>query len=206
MKNELENHYNEVQRVLDILPTNTKANKKKKLNFLVEQNNINNNNIDLILEEIKKRLSVFNDIKHNLEIDDMINELKQYTEQIDNSIYSTPYEKMHLDYYLLRIKESSNEDLNGVNENLRKVVKTFKDSGILLKPEDYNFSKYAKDYMTLVINNKNDEELKNKFEEIYWKFPNLIATLITNTMSIYIRNEKKLTKFYTDLVEEYKKR
>ena len=202
MKSELEKHYEELKDVLAVLPTNTKANKKKKTQILEDEEKQNNNNISLTLDEIKRRISPLDSLQKNTEIEAMVNKLNTYYEDTDTKAYSSPYEKMHLDFYLYNLKVSSKENLKDVNMYLRKILKAFESAGFTLTKEDFDLSKYATEYMDFIILGKDEEALKEKFEDIYWKFPELINTIVINVQSIYIRNEKRLQKFF----DEYNKK
>jgi len=206
MKSELQEHYEEFKNNFDILPTNNKENRGKKQDYLAKEENENNNNIKLVLDEIKLRLSAF----HGLTEDENIAKIEEKINACNISNewnqYNTSYEKMHLDFYLYQLEKYSKEDLNTVNECFRKILASFEKVGIELTKEDFNFSNYVNEYMDLLIAKADDETLKNKFEEIYWKFPELIKTIEINFKSIYLRNEKKIDKYYDARNEEFSKK
>ena len=53
MKEELQKHIDEVKKLADLLPTNTKANRKKKEEFLLEELNSNADNASLTFDTSK---------------------------------------------------------------------------------------------------------------------------------------------------------
>ena len=57
----------------------------------------------------------------------------------------------------------------------------------------------------MIINNKSNEELTEAFEDLYWKYPDIIKVLEINFKSIYIRYEKKIAKYYVDRHQEFLK-
>ena len=59
MKSELEEHYSEFKDVFDVLPVNTVANRKKRIQYLLDEEKETDKNIKLVLEEINSRLSKF---------------------------------------------------------------------------------------------------------------------------------------------------
>ncbi len=205
MKEQLENHYKELKEVLDVLPTKTKNNRQKKKDYLKEEEQENNKNIYMVLDEIKRRINPLINLEPNPQINEMINKLNAYYSDTDTSVYSSAYEKMHLDFYLYNIKESSKDNLSDVNKYLRKVIDSFKKANLIIEKDDFDFSTYASDYMGLLIGGASDEQLKEKFDEVYWKFPELIKTIIINIQSIYIRSEKKLNKFFEDYAKHLDK-
>ena len=205
MKNKLDEHISEVKQNLSVLPVNTKANRKKKEEFIMEEESINSENTMLVLDEIKKRLSYFNGLNPNSEIEDYGDKLKAYNILNDLSEYTTSYEKMHIDKYLRELEVSSKEDLKSVNDSLRSIINAFNDAKIAVKKEDFDFNNYASEYMGLIISGASEDDLRSKFEEIYWKFPELLKTISINIKSIYIKNEKKIDKHFGEVIEKYNK-
>jgi len=110
---------------------------------------------------------------------------------------------MHLDYYLYQLHRYYKEDLTSVNNCIKKMIDSFKKVDIVLSKEDFDFNDNIALYMDKVINNASDDELKQLFEEIYWKFPEIIKALEVNFKSIYLKNEKKINKYYEDRHKEF---
>lgn len=205
MKEKLEQKYNDFKNVYDVLPTNNKFNRQKKLDYIEEEEKNTNEFIDNIQKEINKRLSEFD----NLHINPNINELEQKLEQCsiinEWNQYNTPYEKMHLDYYLYQLHRYYKEDLTSVNTCINKIIESFNKVGISLTKEDFDFNNYISEYMDKIFKKESSEALKTSFEEIYWKFPEIIKTIEINFKSIYLRNEKKIIKYYEDRHEDFLK-
>ncbi len=206
MRDELKDHYDEFKNFFDILPVNNKENRQKKSDYLLEEEKTNNENIKLVLDEIKLRLSAFHGLFESEDIKKLSDKLESCNISNEWNQFNTSYEKMHLDFYLYQLGKYSSEDLNTVNECFKKILASFEKVGIKLTKEDFNYSKYVTEYMDLIINKADDTTLKNKFEEIYWKFPELIKTIEINFKSIYLKYEKKIDKFYSERYEEFKKK
>ena len=205
MKEALTSKYDEYKSVLDVLPVNTKANKKKKMDYLLEEENATKELINGIEEEINHRLSIFDKYKVNPEIAKLEGELEKCNIVNEWNNYNTAYEKMHLDYYLYQLHRYYKEDLASVNNCIRKIIESFSKVEINLTKEDFDFNANASLYMEKLLGGTSDEELKQLFEEIYWKFPEIVRTIEINLKSIYLRNEKKINKYYEDRHKEFLK-
>ena len=205
MRNELDSHFDEFKGVYEVLPSNNKENRKKKNEYLQEEVKRNKQLRENVEQEIKSRLKKFDELKENSKIKTTFEKLEKCNITNEWNEYNTSYEKMQLDYYLYQLSEYSKEDLNGVNNCLRKILEAFNNVGIKLTKDDFDFSHQGSLYMGLLINNAKDEELKTKFEELYWQFPELLKTIEINVKSIYLKNEKKIDKYYKDKYTAYLK-
>ena len=208
MIEELSKHYDEFKKVLDILPTNFKSNISKKIACINDEYEKDNILIQNVKEEIERRISVFDNLVENEDI-------KKYKEKIEGcnivyewNNYNTSYEKMHLDYYLYQLNKCYKEDLESVNSCIRTIIDSFKMVGINLKKEDFSFNSLVASYIEKILDNSSEQELKKYFEEIYWKNSDIIKILEINIKSIYLKNEKKIDKYYearhNKFLKEYK--
>ena len=205
MKEALTSKYDEYKSVLDVLPVNTKANKKKKMDYLTEEENSTNELLNGIEEEINRRLAVFDNFKVNPEIAKLEGELEKCNIVNEWNNYNTAYEKMHLDYYLYQLHRYYKEDLASVNNCIKKIIESFKKVEINLTKEDFDFNTNASLYIEKILSGLTDDELRQIFEEIYWKFPEIVRTIEINFKSIYLKNEKKINKYYEDRHKEFLK-
>lgn len=203
MKENLENKYSEFKEVLDVLPVNTKSNKKKKLDYILEEENATKELLSKIETEINSRLAIFDTLKENPQIAKLESELEKCNIVNEWNNYNTAYEKMHLDYYLYQLHRYYKEDLVSVNNCIRKIIESFKKVDIVLTKNDFDFNSNVSLYIEKIMSGLNDEELKQVFEEIYWKFPEIVKTIEINFKSIYLRNEKKINKYYEDRHKEF---
>ena len=205
MIDELNNKYTEFKNVIDILPVNTKYNRKRKIDYIIDEQKNDNDRLSIIKKEIESRINKFNNITVNSEIKKLEEQLEKCNIVNEWNIYNTAYEKMHLDYYLYQLHRYYKDNLSGVNACIKKIVEVFQKVGIILTKDDFDFNNYASEYMCKILNGSNDEELKNCFEELYWKNSDIIRTIEINLKSIYYRNEKKINKYYDDRHTEYLK-
>ena len=203
MRESLQNKYDEFKGVLDVLPTNTKSNTKKKLDYILLEETNSRELLDNVKGEIDRRLAPFDNLKENHNISSLESELEKCNIVNEWNDYNTSYEKMHLDYYLYQLNRYYKEDLVSVNNCIKKIIESFKKVNISLSKDDFDFNNYCSLYISKILDNASDEELTQTFEEIYWKFPNLIKTIEVNFKSIYLRNEKKINKYYEDRHKEF---
>ncbi len=196
MIDELNSKYTEFKNVIDILPVNTKYNRKRKLDCILDEEKNDNERLSIVRQEIENRLSKFNNLKANDKIEELEKQLEKCNIINEWNNYNTAYEKMHLDYYLYQLHRYYKEDLESVNACIKKILDSFKKVEIVLTKEDFDFNNYARDYMEKILSNASNEELKLCFEELYWKNSDIIRTIEINFKSIYLRNEKKINKYY----------
>ena len=117
------------------------------------------------------------------------------------SPYTSPYEKSGLDIILYKLGHYYTIDLTLVNENIQKALNIFKKADIILTSKDFTYSFYANKYLEKILSiSPNDdtykEELKQSFEDIYWKCPDIINHITLNFKHLYYLNEKKFIAYY----------
>ena len=205
MIDELNNKYTEFKNVIDILPVNTKYNRKRKIDYIIDEQKHDNDRLSIIKKEIELRINKFNSLTVNSQIKELKDQLEKCNIINEWNVYNFAYEKMHLDYYLYQLHRYYKDNLDGVNACIKKIVDVFHKVGIYLTKDDFDFNNYASLYMDKILSGVNEEELKNCFEEIYWKNSDIIKTIEINFKSIYYRNEKKINKYYEDRHNEYLK-
>ena len=206
MIEELEKKYEEFKGIIDVLPVNNKENRKKKDNCIEDEKNASNEMLELVKQEINERIAKFADLKENPDINKTASELEKCSIINEWNVYNTSYEKMHLDYYLYQLSKYYKEDLTSVNKCIKKILDAFSKVGIQILKSDFEFNTYVTSYMEKVINNVNEEELAIYFEEIYWKFPDIIKTIEISFKSIYLKYEKKIDKYYLDRHNDFLKK
>ena len=205
MIEELNKYYGEIKEVMEILPTNNKHNINKKVVYIEEEIQKDKEKIECVKREIENRLSKFNMFSVNENIEKYETELKKCSIINEWNNYNTSYEKMHLDYYLYQLERYYKEDLESVNKCIELIIESFKKVDIEITKEDFDFNDLVKSYMDKLISNAPIEELKTCFEEIYWKNPEIIKIIEVNFKSIYLKNEKKINKYYENRHNEFLK-
>ncbi len=206
MIDEINSKYENFKNVLDVLPVNTKFNRKRKREYLEEEIENDNKRLEIVKKEIESRISKFSTYKENPNISKLESDLEKCNILNEWNSYNNSYEKMHLDYYLYQLHRYYKEDLASVNTCIKTIIESFKKVDINLTKEDFNFNNYVSIYMDNVLNKANDLELRTLFEDIYWKNPEIIPTMEINFKSIYLKYEKKIDKYYEGRHNEFLKK
>ena len=190
------------KEVLSTLPKNNQKNinaYSKKVKEIKEQFDEYQN---LVLEELNERMNKIDHLKEDKEIASLEEELNG----IEGILYllnetETSYEKMDLDQALHNLSHYYQKNLEEINQSIIYIIKKFNEVGIKLEEEDFCYSRPSKEYLSIVLfeikNEKmNTKRIKSKFEEIYWKCPDIIAHVETNIRYLYYKNEKIIDKYF----------
>lgn len=196
--------------VLNALPRNNKKNEKIYITKVIEVLDKYKEIKRITESEITKRKNRYESLEKDTKIDALttkINSIKQLLPLINP--YSSSYEKSNLDKVLYELGHFYENDLEKVNEDIKKTIQIFETVGALLNVDDFNYSFYSKKYMTKFLENKT-QELKQYFEELYWKCPDIITHITLNFKYLYYQNKKKFDLYYNtkkfeliNLKEEY---
>ena len=189
------------KELLSTMPKNNEKNieKYKKKVDEIQKNYISQK--EMIEDILNKRYHEETNIIEN----DEINEIDNRLQTIESVLYllddkTTSYEKMELDKIIYRLRKYYKENLEMVNEQISSILSKFKVIGIELQISDFNYSIYVKQYMEVLLEEyKNtaielSDRLKNKFEEIYWKCPDIILHIELNIINIYLKNQQQIDK------------
>ena len=183
------------------MPTNNIKNRTNKKKIIKEEKMEYQN----ILRKVTTKLISFKDSFSSLKPSNRIKEINISLETCkfinEWNKYNSAYEKMHLDYYLYLLSRYYKEDLNTVNDWLITIISSFKTVGININYDNFKFNVYAKKYIKVLLENK--EDTKKIFDEVYWKSPNLLKTIELNLKSIYITNQDKINHYYKERRNKY---
>ena len=120
MIDDLNNKYNDFKNVIDVLPLSTKYNRKRKMDYILEALKEDDKRLELVDKEIHNRINYLNSLNSNEKVSELTKELEKCNIVNEWNIYNTPYEKMHLDYYLYQLNRYYKEDLTSVNKCIKK--------------------------------------------------------------------------------------
>ena len=190
------------KEVLSTLPKNNDKNITLYIEKVDELRKYYSEKKELILTELNKRYKSFVDIKISPEIKQLqtqIEEIENMLEILDTT--STSYEKMGLDRKIYTLGRFYKENLENINEEILSCIEKFKEVGIELTPEDFDYSIYVSEYMQVFFQEAkkkdvNSDTIKNKFEEIYWKCPDIIIHIELNLRYLYIKKQAIIDKYY----------
>ena len=154
---------------------------------------------DKFYNEAKRRYDEYYATKYNTsvnvtdELDDLDEKLYLLNE------YNTAFEKIGLDKDILVLRYYYKKDLGIVNNAIADAITKFRSVGLQITPTDFKYNKYVTEYITVFLDkldkdDLNSSEIKTKFEEIYWKCPEIITYIELNLQYIYNQNEKKIER------------
>ena len=154
---------------------------------------------DKFYNEAKRRYDELYTTKYNTsvnvtdELDDLDEKLYLLNE------YNTAFEKIGLDKDILVLRYYYKKDLGIVNNAIADAITKFRSVGLQITPTDFKYNKYVTEYITVFLDkldkdDLNSSEIKTKFEEIYWKCPEIITYIELNLQYIYNQNEKKIER------------
>lgn len=192
------------KEILSVLPVNNKKNLKEYKLKCEEIKKNYENYLENINSEIKRKSVKIKSIPPNSNIDELYKQIKnmEKIKLLNKNI--TSFEKMDLDEILFVLKRFYKNNLELINENIEKCLEKFKSVGIELQEEDFNYSLYTREYMKVLLqeiknDNINSTRVKENFEQIYWKCPEIITHIELNIRSLYLKNEKKINKYFQDI-------
>lgn len=199
MINKLNEKIDSIKEVLSNMPKNNKKNKLKYVEYI---SGLMKEYLDLsdeLSKEIKFRYEeIISKIKRSdIDFSNIDTRKKEYEDKLlVLNQYSTPYEKIGLDKLIYEIMHFYKDDFDALNEDINSAIKCFEKIGVELKEDSFCYSPYVKEYMSLILNKEGIEKLKNCFDSIYWKCPNIIFQIALNFKYLYYKYEKNFVKYY----------
>lgn len=201
MMNKRIEHY---QELLNVLPRNNIKNKKEYLKKAIFMKKVAQEYKNQLLKDIQKRYSKIVVKRDTSEIENLNN----YLEDVRKNLYllnkyNDSYEKSNLNEVLYDIKKYYKSDLEKVNQDIDNALRKFSLVGISLKESDFNYGKEVRDYMKIFLQNSdNNVVLKEEFDRLYWKNPDIIDNINLNFRYLYFKNKKKFEKYYDTRLKE----
>lgn len=193
----------EIRENISILPHTKKADKKKYTEYLAKNITDYKEKEEYIKEEIIKRKTKYLEIVQNPKINELANLEPDYNKIMCLSPLASSLNKMGLDINLFKLKYYYKNNINEVNIAIKTIIKIFKEVGLTLTLDDFNYHKYVKEYMKMVFAKNIDEKtLYTEFEKIYWACPEIITIIRLNFYSIYFNNKKQIDAYYTKTYKE----
>ena len=190
------------KELLLTMPKNNEKNISKyldKVTELKEEYKKEQGAIEKILKKRYKKATEF-------ETTDEVKKLEIELKEIENTLYlfsdvKTSYEKMELDKVIYKISKYYKENLENINQQIEKAIEKFAQVGINLQLSDFNYSIFVEQYMKVFFEERkkgyiNSNNLKTKFEEIYWKCPDIIIHIELNLRNIYLQKQQQIDKYF----------
>lgn len=202
MKDNLINEINSLKEVIETMPLNNKKNKFKYFNYLKENKDKYQVLLNNIEKEIKTRYNkLYTEVLNTTNNDNLL----KYKEDLDKvNIWNTSLEKMKLDKYIFEITHFYQDDFTSLNKDINTSLEIFNKIGIKLNAKDFTYSPYSYTYMKCFLeNNKDSTKLKECFDNLYWKCPNIIFHIALSFYYLYYKYEKKINKYYNAYLKKY---
>lgn len=190
------------KELLSNLPKNNIKNRNKVLEKITSLKEIYTKKNQELSKEMDNRYTTYNNYQVNPQIE--INNTNKTS--LFNKLYlldeKSPYEKSNLSKLIYDLENFYNNDLVSVNEIIKKIIDVFKEIGINLTIIDFDYTYYVTIYMTNFLENKEFEELRICFEDIYFKSPTLFKQISLNFKYLYYKNIKKFNTYYEAKAKE----
>ncbi len=190
------------KEVLDSMPINNAKNLalyKKKVAELKEEYSGYANEL---LGEIKRRSSKYLNAKPSDRLELVKKELQDYQDIDLFSPVNTPFEKMGFDTLLYSLTHYYKNDLASVNAEIKEVFRRFELVGVKLTEEDFIYSNYARKYIKELLKDDDLERMKDVFEDLHWKCPDVISHVETSFRILYNRFVKSFENYIDDKQHE----
>ena len=188
------------KEILSALPRNNEKNEQKYLEKVKELEKKYKKYKTEIREYLEKEYNSYIKVEENSEIE----LLKGRINTIEKVLYllsdeKNSLEKMNLDRILYNLSRYYRNNLDDVNKEISECIRMFREVEINLTEDDFNYSEYTKEYMKVFLDEKDystSEKLKSKFEEIYWKCPEIIVQIGLNIRNIYLNKMNTIDKYF----------
>lgn len=202
IEEQIDEEINTIKDSLSILPKKTVKNKEKCLEYINSTLEEYKNKKQEYLDEINRRFEFLKKTPINSEVDLIKKALSTIDEEYFFMEYKTPYEKLGLDRLLYDISHFYKNDLDKVNQDILECISKLKETGI--ENVEFTYSEYAKEYTKSLLEEKStSEKIHQLFEEIYWKCPDVITHIELNIKNLYLKNEKRIEKYFEEKEEKY---
>ncbi len=150
---------------------------------------------DEIYKELKRRAAKELEFKKHPRIEVLKKELLDYKDLSLFNPINTPFEKMGFDTLLYSLTHYYKNDLASVNNDIMEALSKFELVGITLTEKDFVYSNYARKYIKELLVNDDLDRMKDVFEELHWKCPDVISHIETSLRILFDKNIKAFEKY-----------
>ena len=195
------------KEVITVLPRNGIKAIKTLLGTIKETKENYEHVNEMLLKEIENRYNELVEVEENEDISKLEEEILKLDIAIKNTDTRSSFEKMKLDKIVYNVNGYYKSNLERLNKELVECVKQFEAVGIRISANDFNISEYAKEYMTVLLQEVyngeiNSEKIKDTFEKVYWKCSEVVSHLYVNIRYIYDKHENEIDKFFENKMVE----
>ena len=166
--------------------------------WIYEKKNIYQEVANGLMKEIEERVP-------NLTPNDCSEAYNNFSSNVDRLLYVVQLSsnisnsfKLNIDYILSSINDLTS--LEELNDKIRLFTNRFKEFGINLTIEDFKYTMFTEMYMKKFFENSDYDSVKDTFEDIYFKCPDIKLQLKMNLKDIIRKYDKQLAA-YVELIK-----
>lgn len=197
------NHDIEVAKeVLSSMPINNAKNLALYKNKVSELEKEYEGYRDQLFSEMKRRSAKYLEYKPSSRLELVKKELLDYKDLALFNPMNSPFEKMGFDTLLYSLTHYYKNDLASVNEDIKDALSKFELVGITLTENDFVYSNYARKYIKEFLKNDDLERMKDIFEDLHWKCPDVISHIETSFRILFNKHIKTFEKYIEDKQKE----
>ncbi len=197
------NHDVEVAKeVLSSMPINNAKNLTAYLNKVRELKSEYSGYRDDLLKEIKKRSNKYLTFKPSDRIASINEELLGFKDLNLFNPINTPFEKMGFDTLLYSLIHYYKNDLSSVHKDIKEALNKFKLVGVNLTENDFVYSNYAKQYIKELLKDDDEVRMKDVFEDLHWKCPDVISHIETSFRILFNKHVKSFETYINEVKKE----
>ena len=180
------------KEVLSSMPINNAKNLALYLNKVKELKEEYTSYKDEVFNEIKKRSAKYLTYKPSDRLELVRKELLDYKDLGLFNPINTPFEKMGFDTLLYSLTHYYKNDLSSVNNDIKEALEKFELVGVTLTEKDFVYSNYARKYIKELLKDDSNERMKDVFEDLHWKCPDVISHIETSLRILFDKNINNL--------------
>lgn len=183
------------KEVLSSMPINNAKNLALYLNKVKELEDEYIAYKDEVFNEIKKRSAKYLSYKPSDRLELVRKELLDYQDLGLFNPINTPFEKMGFDTLLYSITHYYKNDLATVNEDIKEALSKFELVGVPLTEKDFVYSNYARKYIKELLKDDSFDRMKDVFEDLHWKCPDVISHIETSFRILFDKHIKSFNSY-----------
>ena len=186
------------KELLSLMPRNNDKNVSKYLEKIQQLTSEYTDCQEEVAKVLKKRYEKAIKVEQSNDVENLDIRLNTIENTLDLlSEVKTSYEKMELDKIIYKIGRYYKGNLENINEQIEQAIIKFASVGIDLELSDFDYSIYVQQYMKTFFEerrreNINSNTIKAKFEEVYWKCPDIIIHIELNLRNIYLEKQSQI--------------
>lgn len=190
------------KEVLSSMPINNAKNLALYLNKVKELKEEYTSYKDEVFNEIKKRSAKYLTYKPSDRLELVRKELLDYKDLGLFNPINTPFEKMGFDTLLYSLTHYYKNDLSSVNNDIKEALEKFELVGVTLTEKDFVYSNYARKYIKELLKDDSNERMKDVFEDLHWKCPDVISHIETSLRILFDKNIKSFENYLNERKKE----